>query len=61
MLCPWHMSLKHILKKVWHNSKISIISYLSRKNNFKGTVSVISKDPTCKDINSRFTTVPLKP
>ena len=26
----------------------------------KGTVSVISSDPPCKDGNARFTTVPLK-
>ena len=26
---------------------------------FKGTVSVFSSDPPCKDDNSRFTTVPL--
>jgi len=26
----------------------------------RGTVSVISSDPPCKDSNSRFTTVPLK-
>ena len=26
----------------------------------KGTVSVISSDPPCKDNNVRFTTVPLK-
>jgi len=29
-------------------------------NWFKGTGSVISSDPSCKDDNSRFTTVPLK-
>ena len=28
---------------------------------FKGTVSIISSDPPCKDDNVRFTTVPLKP
>ena len=28
---------------------------------FKGTVSVISNDPPCKDGNTQFTTVPLKP
>ena len=28
---------------------------------FKGTVSVISSDPPCKDNNARFTTVFLKP
>jgi len=27
---------------------------------FKGTVSIISSDPPCKDGNSRFTTVPFK-
>ena len=27
---------------------------------FKGTVSLISSDPSCKDDNTRFTTVPLK-
>ena len=27
----------------------------------KGTVSVISSDPPCKDCNGRFTTVPVKP
>ena len=27
----------------------------------KGTASVISSDPPCKDGNARFTTVPLKP
>ena len=27
----------------------------------KGTVSVISSDPPCKDGNSRFKTAPLKP
>ena len=26
----------------------------------KGTVSVISSDPPCKDGNARFTTIPLK-
>ena len=29
-------------------------------NFFKGTVSVISSDPPCKDSNARFTTVPLQ-
>ena len=29
--------------------------------NFKGTVSVISSDPSYKDDNARFTTNPLKP
>ena len=28
---------------------------------FKGTVSMLWSDPPCKDINARFTTVPLKP
>ena len=27
----------------------------------QGTVSVISSDPPCKDVNARFTTVSLKP
>jgi len=27
----------------------------------KGTVSVISSEPSCKDSNAQFTTVPLKP
>ena len=27
----------------------------------KGTVSVISNDPACKDVNARFTKAPLKP
>ena len=31
------------------------------KPNFKGTVSVISNDHPRKDVNARFTTVPLKP
>ena len=29
-------------------------------NILKGTVSVISSDPPCKDGNARFTTIPLK-
>jgi len=28
---------------------------------FKGTVSVISSDPPCKDDNARFTSVHMKP
>ena len=49
--------------------------YIKRENNhyyfiqlqilpyfhFKGTVSVVSSDPPCKDGNARFTTVPLTP
>ena len=27
----------------------------------KGTLSIISSDPPCKDANAQFTTVPLKP
>ena len=27
----------------------------------QGTVSVISSDPPCKDVNAEFTTVPLRP
>ena len=29
--------------------------------NLKGSVSIISSEPPCKDGNSRYTTVPLKP
>ena len=31
-----------------------------KKSKFKGTVSLISSDPPCKDGNARFTTVTLK-
>ena len=34
-------------------------SYINRI--IKGTVSVISSDPPCKDDIARFTTIPLKP
>ena len=30
------------------------------RNLLKGTVSIISSDPPCKDDNARFTKVPLK-
>ena len=32
-----------------------------KKSTFKGTVTVISSDPPCKDSHVRFTTVPFKP
>ena len=45
--------------------KITIITLYNYKFyhifHFKGTVSVVSSDPPCKDGNARFTTVPLTP
>ena len=35
-------------------------SFLKKIAVIKGTVSVISSDPSCKDDNARFTIVPLK-
>ena len=53
------------------NKSIPLALYLHVINNIyifiynihfiKGTVSVISSDPQCKEGNARFTTVPLKP
>ena len=40
---------------------VDIIHFCSSWSKLKGTVSVISSDPQCKDDNARFTTVPLKP
>ena len=34
---------------------------MRRKKSFKETVSVILSDPPCKDSNTLFTSVPLKP
>ena len=34
---------------------------ISHIGSIKGTVSVTSNDPLCKEDNARFTTVPLKP
>ena len=38
-----------------------MVSSTDKSNNFKETVSVISSDPQCIELNARFTTVPLKP
>ena len=41
----------------------TIQGYLCRHKglDFKGTVSVISSDPPCQDVNARLTAVALKP
>ena len=45
-----------------HHHLFSLEHYLTRFFQYlKGTESVISSDPPCKDGNVRFTTVPLKP
>ena len=44
--------LDQVLKKISSFLKI---------HDLKGTVRVIPSDPSCKDNNVRFTTVPLKP
>ena len=41
----------------WNGRGFQILSTVP----FKETVSVISSDPSCKDGNARFTTIPLKP
>ena len=41
-------------------SQSTDIGYTCTLSLFKGTVSVISSDSPCKDVNVRFTTVPLK-
>ena len=42
----------------WAGVRTFVSSTLNFKA-FKGTVSVISSDPQCKDGNVRFTTIPL--
>ena len=52
-------------KKLFLIFAISNVSKLYLKKldekKLKGTVSVISRDPSCKDGYARFITVPLKP
>jgi len=43
--------------RIW--IKVEVLYHL--KDKIKGTVSVISTDPPCKDGNIRFATVNLKP
>ena len=40
-------------------SRQNLNKSLMEYQTFKGTVSVISSDPPCKDSNARFTDVPL--
>jgi len=51
------ISSKPILNKVWKNVNPNILNLVL----IKGTLSVISSHPPCKDNNARFTTVPFKP
>ena len=45
-----------------NDEKISFKFKVDEENGgLKGTVSVISNDPPCKDVNARFTKAPLKP
>ena len=51
----WHLNWTHA--HTWDNKQNR--SRATEKVPFKGTVSVISCDPPCKDCNARFTTVTL--
>ena len=45
---------------IWYIFKHYVQQELVKDLMFKGTLSVILNDPTFKDGNARFTTVPLK-
>ena len=55
---PWNI-LKSSYKHKYSKQENKEIETLTSQN-FKGTVSVISSDPPCRDGISRFTTIPLK-
>ena len=50
-----------ILPQAFKHTILYMQIYTKFFNMFKGNVSVISSDPTCKDGNARLTTIPLNP
>ena len=55
----FYFSTLELTPGIWYS--LNIYYYYFWCLRLKGTVSVISSDPPCKDSNARFTTVPFKP